>query len=186
MSASIPTTEPEELRVGLTWQWRREDLADYPASTWTLTYWFKQQASSGAKFSIVASADGDAYSISVAAATTAGYTADDYTWVAVVTSGTEAFEVDHGTAKILPKYNADAALDDRSHAKKVLEAIEAVIEGRASKDQEEYTIGNRSLKRTPLEDLMKLRNQYKAEVFREQLEENARNGKQGSKLVVRL
>ena len=111
MTVSVPTTEPAELRAGVTWKWRREDLADYPATTWTLTYWLKQAAAAGARFSIVATADGTAFAVTVAAATTAGYTADTYTWVAVVTSGSEAYEVDRGTLELRPKYNADAALD---------------------------------------------------------------------------
>ena len=41
MAQSIPTTEPTRLRAGDTWQWRREDLSDYPATAWTLTYWFR-------------------------------------------------------------------------------------------------------------------------------------------------
>jgi hypothetical protein len=185
MTAEVPTNEPEELRAGVTWEWDRNDLTDYPASTWTLKYWFKRMGGTD-KFSITASADGDNHAVSVAAATTLAYVADDYTWVAVVTSGAEVREVDSGTMKILPRYDQDVALDDRTHAKKVVEAIEAVIEGRATKDQEEYTIGSRSLKRTPIKDLITLRDKYKAELYREQLAENARNGMQGSKLVVRL
>lgn len=186
MSADVLTTEPAELRAGLTWQWRRV-FADYPASEWTLTYWFKQQAPSGSKFSVVASADSDAYAVDVAASTTAAYAADDYSWAAVVTAGDEAFEVARGTLKVLPRYNADAALDDRTHAKKVLEAIEAVIEGRATKDQEEYSIGSRSLKRTPLKELRDLREYYRAEVARQQADENLGDGKFGSaRLLARL
>lgn len=185
MTAETPTNEPAELRAGVTWEWDRTDLADYPAATWTLKYWFKRMGGTD-KFSITASTDGTGFAVSVAAATTLSYVADDYTWVAVVTSGSEVREVDHGTMKILPRYDVDTALDDRTHAKKVLEAIEAVLESRASKDQEEYTIGTRSLKRTPLKDLVALRDKYKALVFAEQLAENARNGKEGGKLVVRL
>jgi hypothetical protein len=185
MTAETPTNEPKELRAGVTWEWDRNDLSDYPATTWTLKYWFKRQGGTD-KFSITASASGSNFAVSVAAATTLAYVADDYTWVAVVTAGSEVFEVDHGTMKILPRYDQDVALDDRTHAKKVLEAIEAVLESRATKDQEEYTIGTRSLKRTPLKDLIALRDKYKAEVFGEQLAENARNGKEGNKLVVRL
>ena len=106
--------------------------------------------------------------------------------MAVVTSGDDAFEVDRGTCRLLPKYNADAALDDRTHAKKVLEAIEAVLENRAGKDQEEYSIAGRSLKRTPLDELYALRSKYRAEVFAERLAEDARNGRQGGKLTVTL
>ena len=50
----------------------------------------------------------------VARSVTLAYVADDYTWVAVVTSGTEVREVDHGTMKILPRYDVDTALDPRA------------------------------------------------------------------------
>lgn len=171
------TNEPSELRAGLTWAWRREDLAsDYPASTWTLKYWFKKTGSSGANFSITATIDGDNFAVSVAASTTSGYTAGDYTWAAVVTSGAEAHEVDRGTLKLLPRYDQAANLDDRTHAKKVLDAIEAVIEGRAAKDQQEYAIGGRMLKLTPIADLLVLRGRYKAEVASELAAEQLANG----------
>lgn len=181
----IATNEPRQLRAGLTWEWERT-FPDYPASSWTLKYWFKQLAAGGAKFDITASASGDKFVVTKAAADTASYTAGDYSWAAVVTAGSEAFEVDRGTLQVLPRYDQDAALDDRSHARIVLDAIEAVIENRATKDQEEYTIGNRSLKRTPMKELLSLRDRYRAEVRGETLEENARNGREGGKLVVRL
>lgn len=189
MTASIATKEPLELRAGLTWEWERQDLVDYPAPTWTLTYWFKRQGGAD-KFSIVATANGTYHHVAVAMATTDPYVADDYSWVAVVSNGTDSFEVDKGNLHLQPKYNADAALDDRSHAKKVLEAIEAVIEGRAAKDQEEYTIASsngssRSLKRTPLAELIKLRARYRSEVLAERIAA----GEQGlgtGKLVYRL
>lgn len=181
----VATNEPLEQRAGITWEWERT-LSDFPASSWTLKYWFKKSGSSGANFSIQATASGDKHVVLVAAVTTAAYTAGDYTWVAVATSGAESREADSGTLTLLPRYDAAANLDDRSHARKVLDAIEAVIEGRASKDQEEYTIGTRSLKHTPLADIVKFRGQYKAEVQREVLEEAARNGKGGGRLVVKL
>lgn len=185
MAIQPPTNEPSELRAGMTWEWDRNDLSDFPAPTWTLKYWFKRMGGTD-KFSITAAANGSGHRVDVAPATTASYVADDYTWVAVAGDGTDSHEVDRGTLKILPRYDQDQALDDRTHAKKVLEAIEAVIESRATKDQEEYTIHGRSLKRTPLKDLLALRDEYRAEVRAEQLEENARNGKEGGKLVVRL
>ncbi|MBL4929345.1 hypothetical protein JI744_14655 [Tabrizicola sp. KVB23] len=64
--------------------------------------------------------------------------------------------------------------DGRSHAEKVLEAIEAVIEGRATKDQESYTIKDRTLQRTPLGELLKFRAQYRDEVRAQK--QAARNG----------
>ena len=57
-----------------------------------------------------------------------------------------------------------ALYDNRTHAKKVLDAIEAVIEARASVDQMRIVIAGRELSKTSIPDLMKLRMAYKAEV----------------------
>lgn len=54
-----------------------------------------------------------------------------------------------------------------SHAQTVLAAIEAVIERRATVDQESYSIDGRSLSRTPLAELYKFRARYMDEVARE-------------------
>jgi hypothetical protein len=180
----IPNNEPTELRAGDTWQWTRDDLAtDYPATTWTLTYRFKNAAGG---FQIVATASGDAFSVTAAAATTVAYTAGEYAWAAQVVNGTTKHTIDSGTLKVLPDLFASSAStgsDQRTHARIVLDAIKAVIEGRASKDQEEYSIAGRSLKRTPITDLLKMRQLYEAEVRSEQATENLRNGLQGSRVV---
>jgi len=145
----IPTNEPEEMRAGVTWEWRREDLStDFPASGgWSLKYWFKKEGAVPGNFSIDATASGAFFAVSVLAATTAAYVAGNYTWAAIVTKATDIRQVDTGRMVILPRYDQVANLDDRSHARKVLEAIEAVIENRASSTQREmvsFTIGNRS------------------------------------------
>lgn len=162
MAADIPTAEPTAARAGDTWKWTKS-LADYPASTWTLKYYFKSSTSG---FSVTATASGDDHSVTVAAATTAAYTAGNYRWIASAESGSEKFTVDEGTLEVQKDYrgvSASTGVDDRSHARIVLDAIKAVIEGRASKDQEEYTIAGRSLKRTPITTLLKMRQHYETE-----------------------
>lgn len=172
----IATIEPVEIVVGDTLEWQKS-LADYPAPSWTLNYYFRGRVGS---FDITASASGSDHLVTVAKATTAGYKAGDYQWTAVVSSATERFTVGEGLTTVKPDpTKTGAGLETRGHARKVLDAIEAVLEGRASKDQEEYTIGQRSLKRTPLEELMKLRNRYRAEVLAEE-------GKSAGKVVYRL
>lgn len=161
--ADIPTTEPLQLRAGDTWQWTRS-LADYPASDgWSLAYVL---INATAKISILASASGDDHAVTVAAATTAGYTAGAYDWVARASKSGQVFTVGSGRIAILPSLAASTA-DLRTHARKVLEAIEAVLEGRASQDVLEYQIAGRSLKRIPVADLLMLRDRYRAEVARE-------------------
>ncbi len=44
-----------------------------------------------------------------------------------------------------------------------------MIEKRASRDQERYTINNRELWRTPMRDLLLLRDTYRVEVRKEEL-----------------
>lgn len=175
MAADIPTTEPASLNVGDTWKWTKT-LADYPASSWTLTYNFK---SSAGGFLVTATADGDDHSVTVPYSTTAGYTDGFYSWVATVTGGGERYVVDSGTCTLNPDYRAGtatAAYDGRSHARIVLDAIEAVIEGRATVDQQEYEIAGRRLKRMAIADLLKFRQHYKAEVAGEAAAEAIKNG----------
>lgn len=141
-----------------------ESLADYPASDgWTLTYRLAPRTA-GTAITFSATASGADYSVNVLATTTAAWAAGSYSWAAYVTKAGQRFTVDSGVITISPDPGVVSSLDSRTHAQRVLEAIQAVIEGRATRDQEEYTIGNRSLKRTPLRDLMLLRDRYRAEV----------------------
>jgi hypothetical protein len=173
MAADIPTTEPSSAYAGDTWKWRREDLTDYPATAWTLTYYLTRAAASA---TIVAVADGSYFSVTVAKAVTALISAGKYFWAAFVSDATERFQVDQGTIEVLPDIAASAALDRRTHARKVLEAIEAVLESRATVDQMGYTIAGRRLDRMPIADLLTLRGHYRDECDTEDQAERIANG----------
>lgn len=152
--------EPLEVNAGDTWSWTRS-FDDYPASTWTLTYRFVGNDDSQ---TVVAVADGDDFDVTVAASTSGDFKAGVYKWGAYVESGGERYTVDSGTLTVKPNFADLTPGAQRSHVEKVLEAIECVIEGRATKDQESYSINNRSLSRTPITDLLLLRDKYKAEL----------------------
>lgn len=165
--ANYPTQEPDLLVVGDRWVWRRPDLvAYYPTADYALTYEFHEDSGGGGshKFSITATETSTDYIIEIASATTANYQTGDYHWYAFITrtSDSERIAVDDGYAKIELNF-ADTNADHRSHAKKVLDAIEATIEGRASQDQMSYSIAGRSLSRMSIDDLLKFRDRYKAE-----------------------
>lgn len=144
-------------------------VPDYPASAgWTLKYRLAPRAA-GTAIDITATADGDDYAVQVVAATTASWATGYYTWTAYVELGAERYTVGRGQLQIrAASASLAAATDGRTHARKVLDAIEAVIEGRASIDQQEYSINGRQLKRTPLADLMRMRNLYRNEVRNEE------------------
>lgn len=166
MTTTIPTTEPTAARAGDTWEWKRS-LADYPATDWTLTYILFNAAG---KVTITASADGTDHLVDVAPATTAAYAAGRYDWVAHVTDGTDRYQVGAGTITIQPDVSAASSYDSRSHARKMLDAIDALLEGRATNDQLDIVataVGDRSVGRKP-DLLLKLRQHYAAAVALEE------------------
>lgn len=150
-------------------------IPDYPASAgWTLTYEVKSKnAHIG---TITASASGDEYTVTIAAATSADYAVGHHYYVAYVTKSGERYTVDHGHVDVHKNFEDSGNYDDRSHAETVLDAIEAVIESRATKDQESYTIAGRSLARTPVSDLLVLRDRYRAEVVQEKRADAIKRG----------
>lgn len=161
--ADIPTIEPTTANAGDTWRWTRT-LADYPASAgWALSYTL---INASAKITINASASGDNHAVTVSAATSAGYAAGSYDWRARVSRAGEVYTVGEGRITVRNAFGG-STFDARSHARKTLEAIEAVIEGRASSATLEYTIAGRTMKHIPMADLLALRDKYRAEVLRE-------------------
>ena len=186
-SANFPATEPSELIIGDRWLWKRPDLAvEYPSSAYTVSYTADKQGAGSTTFSITAT--GTEHTVEVASATTAGYTAGTYAWQLYVTrtSDSQRLSLARGTWTVITNLSASTA-DPRSHAKKVLDAIEATIEGRASIDQMSYSIQGRTLARTPLADLMKLRDEYRAEYAAELNNERRAQGKPArNRLLVRL
>jgi len=164
---NYPTQEPDLLVVGDRWTWRRPDLAaTYDPADYALTYEYHEDSGGGGshKFTLTATETTDDYIIEISSATTAAYATGDFHWYAFITrsSDSERIAVDDGYAKIELDF-ADTNADHRSHAKKVLDAIEAVLENRASQDQMSYSIAGRSLARMSIDDLMTFRNRYRAE-----------------------
>lgn len=183
MATTIPTTEPTALRAGDTWQWTREDLAsDYPASAWTLKYYFRNAS---AYFDITATADGNFFDVSVAKATTSAYNVGDYDWIAVVESATQRFEVDKGRLDVLPNLATAAVYDARTFARTLLDAVESALTAKASASQLDLVkaaLADRSMEYDTAA-LLKLRSQLLSEVRRE---DATRNGNSTTRIVARF
>jgi len=165
--ANYPTQEPDLLVVGDRWTWRRPDLVnDYPTADYALTYEFMCDSGGGGshKFTITATETSDDYIIEVSQDVTEHYHVHNYKWYAFITrtSDSERISIDSGVTQLVADY-AESTADQRSHAKKVLDAIQAVLENRASQDQMSYSIAGRSLSRMSIDDLMTFRDRYRAE-----------------------
>ena len=187
MTAAIETTEPATIRAGDTLAWRREDLTgDYPASAgWALAY---RLVNAAGKIDIAASASGDAFAVSVAAATSAGYTAGAYTWVATVTKGAERYTVDTGSMQVLADLAAATTADTRSAARQALDAVDAALRVYGSKAYlQEISIAGRGQKFQTPGEFMAFRSRLQGEVAREVNAERLANGlAPKNKLLVRF
>jgi hypothetical protein len=183
--ATIPATEPTEIRAGDSILWTRDDLtADYPAPTWTLNYYLVNSAK---QYTILAVADGDSFDITVPKATSALYTPGTYTMTGVVSTATEQFTIKTTTIEILPNLSAaTAGYDTRTHAKIMLEALDSILEGKATNkdlDLVAKSFGDKAITRNP-ELLLKWRNYYEAKVASEQTKEGSSSG--SSKIRVKF
>ena len=126
---ATPTTEPDLIVAGDTAKWLRS-LDDYPASgSWVLSYTL---VSAAQRYTFSATASGADHLVTVAATTTATWVAGTYTWRAQVSKAGEVYTVGTGSLTVRPSFAT--ATDGRSHARRTLEAIEAVIEGRATSE----------------------------------------------------
>lgn len=162
----------------------RTELPDYPATQgWSLKMRFIPRTA-GAAIDVTAEVDGDAFNMRAGAGITATWAPGRYGWALWVERGVEVYTVDQGQIDILADPRSTAApTDTRTHAERMLEAIEAVLEGRASQAHLEYTINGRQMRFIPPEQLLALRDRYRLEV-RAQL---AANGAlPGARLLVRL
>ncbi len=157
--AATPTTEPTEIIAGDTLKFRREDLsADYPASAWTLTYNLRGPS----QINLTANADDDYFEVSVTAAGTADYKPGKYWWAAFVTKSPERYQVDSGTLEIKQDFASKVeGFDGRTHVKRTLDAVEAVIEGRATRAQMALTMGGKAVSMWSPEQLLAFRARYR-------------------------
>jgi hypothetical protein len=168
--------EPKEFTQGDSLSWT-ESFDDYPASAgWELHYVFVTSAAD--PLDVTAAANGDAFNVSVASEDTAALDVGNCSIQGYVLNGTERHTVSRTSANVLQDMTALAAgADTRSHYQKVLDAVNAVIEGRATQAEEEYSIAGRSLRRTPLNDLKAFKMTYERLLEIEQAKQDIKDGK---------
>lgn len=179
---SNPLYEPLELTQGESVAWERE-LRDHPATEWTAVYRLRGIHGVGAGLDVVCTADGPKFVAVLTAAQTAGLAVTTYEWQLWVTRISDAGDVrqtERGTVRVNKGFAASSlsSVDIRSTAEQILEAIDAMMSGKASADQLEYTIetqvGKRQLKRMPMTELIAARTYYANVVAREKQAERLR------------
>lgn len=183
---NYPTQVPEELQIGDYWAWKITNLAsDYPLADYSLSYEFNLiDGSTASNFTLTATESGTDYIIEVSDSTS--YTKGSYNWISYITrtSDSARLKLDEGYIEIQENYSTTTS-SVRSHVKKVLDAIEAVIENRASMDQSSMSIAGRSLSRLTIDELLTFRDRYKAEYMKEVKKARVKNNRgSGNKVGV--
>jgi hypothetical protein len=163
MSENVGDRLPKVFSAGETVKFRRF-VADYlPSEGWTYALHLNGSLAVLHKDSVP---DGDGYLVTINPADS--LLAGDYRYLERVSNATtgEAHNVGEGVVKVELDLALAAPGACISHAERVLAIIEAQIEGKLSDDLQSYSIAGRAVAKIPIDELKKLRAQYRAEVFR--------------------
>lgn len=184
MTAEIPIVEPSRLVAGDTLQFLRY-LSDYQATDgWTLSY---SLVKSSVRIAVTGSSYGDGgHLISVAAATTAAWTAGDYDWQSYVTKSTERYAIQSGRMSILTNFAAQSTgYDARSTWRQTVEQLEAgVLTLSTGAEMVRITHRDKVLEYRTMDDLLSMLAYARSEVAREEQTEAIANGRRtGSRVL---
>jgi hypothetical protein len=183
-SDNYPDGIPSELFVGSRWAWKNSQITSvYPTTAYTLLFRFTGLDSTHTDVEITASKISSEHIIEIGQSTTAGYTANEYWWRAVVVRDTDSEEVTVNEGYVTLRHDQDGG-DVRSHTYKVLQAIRSTIEGTATKEQESYSVAGRSLSRRSIEELTSLRKEYEQKWESDKQKTDLENGRKTKPRVI--
>lgn len=168
--SDIPRIEPTEIIAGVTNKWTREDLTShYPATAWTLTYYFVGPT----LFTKAATADGSNFDVTLSATETSVLLPGRYTLYGRVahTSNGELYEVYKADLVVIEDpASIVAAKDQRSWARITRDNLRAAIQGSSDSFILNYSVGGagRTIGKMTAEDRIKWLQFFEAKVVQEE------------------
>lgn len=154
---TISEVWPSQIMAGDTLKFRIPK-GDYEPSTDTVNVYISNHINT---YNFSSTEDGDYFLFNVPYTDTQNYQAGDYFLQASVTNESgERYLFAYLELIIHPSLQYGNA-DPRSHVKKVLDSIEALLEGKVLKDAQVYEIAGRRLEKIPIPELLSLQKQYK-------------------------
>lgn len=179
-------TFPKRIAQGVTVKVEDIALSDYPASAgWSLKYVFVTSAD---QLEVDAVADGDNFDLTVTKVETAALTIGTYFWQAFVDDGTDRYMVGEGETLVVADFlTQTTGYDARSTLRQQLEAMRAVIAGKATSEQKRVKYSDREIQHYEIAELIAIVRYLEAEVKREQQEADIANDKAfGGRVRVRF
>ena len=153
-----------------------ESVSGYPSTDgWTLYHQLIPQTS-GTSIQLASTGTGGDHRTLYPPSTTTAWAAGAYSWFSWVSLSTSSrVSVGSGFLTIVANpATSTTAVDNRSHVRKVLDAINAVIEGRATHDMAQYMIQGRQVTLLGPEQLIRWRGYYQTLVNAEEVRSGQR------------
>jgi len=165
MAADIPDIEPSSFFCGDTVTWKIYN-SDYLADTYGLSY---AMVMTGKIITLTSTAyETYTHLITISSTTSATYTAGTYNWISYFTKTGERWNRGSGQMVLKTNYATQSSgYDARSTVQKIFEALEALILGKATKDQLKIRVGDREITKLSPKQLMDWRNFYANEYYKE-------------------
>jgi len=174
-TATIPNFEPATFVSGDSLSWTRF-LTDYqPGDGWSLTYSFR---GNGSTLNITSTTSGTSHLLALTTTQTAHLIPGKYLVSGYASKSSERVTIFSGQIEVTANLQtANASFDARSQARRTLDNINAVLEGRASSAVLDSTVEGTNIRRIPHADLLKLRDRYAQIVANEDAKMAAKSGK---------
>lgn len=186
---NAPKEVPRSIVIGDLVQFKLTQFStDYPNTSHSMTFMARSGEGANVEFSIAASNSGDDYLFSASSAATSAFVAGLYHYQIEVleTSSNNRLILDQGELDVTVDLDVNA-VDPRTHAEKMLQKIEAVLENRADADVSSYSIAGRSLTKMTPEELLTWRDNYRREVKAYRRKLDVKHGrKTSSSILVRF
>ena len=183
---NAPKEVPKSIVIGDFVQFKLTEFStDYANTAHTMTFMARSGTGANVEFSIVATNSGDDYLFTAASTVTANYVAGLYHYQIEVleTSSSNRIVVDQGELDVTVDLDVNA-VDPRTHAEKMLQKIEAVLENRADADVSSYSIAGRSLTKMSPEELLTWRDNYRREVKAYRRKLDVKHGRKTSSSIL--
>jgi hypothetical protein len=183
---NAPKEVPRSIVIGDLVQFKLTEYStDYANTAHTMTFMARSGEGANVEFSIVASNSGDDYLFSASSSATSAFVAGLYHYQIEIleTSSNNRLILDQGELDVTVDLDVNA-VDPRTHAEKMLQKIEAVLENRADADVSSYSIAGRSLTKMSPEELLTWRNNYRREVKAYRRKLDVKHGRKTSSTIL--
>ena len=160
---------PALIFAGDTVKWSEPATSEHNSASWTRTVSLRHRTDADVLNIVGVAAAGGGWDFTITATQSATLGTGTVWFQDYVTAGSERFTLGNGSIEVQANVAVTTgAFDGRSQFEQDLDAVRAEMRARITGGSvQEYSIGNRSLKKMPMSDLIAMESKLKADVARE-------------------